>query len=105
VAYPHPQETGNKENVRWLTLTDKAGKGIQIKALSEKMSATALHFTANDLYKADHAYQLKARPETVLSLDAAMLGLGNSSCGPGVLKKYAIEKREYKLKFEIKPVR
>jgi beta-galactosidase len=105
VAYDHPQETGNHEGVRWLTLTDKSGKGIEIKALSENMSATAIHFTADDLYKADHAYKLTARPETLLSLDAAMLGLGNSSCGPGVLKKYAIEKNEYKLKFEIKPVR
>jgi beta-galactosidase len=105
VAYDHPQETGNHEGVRWLTLTDKAGKGIEIKALQENMSATAIHFTADDLYKADHAYKLTARPETVLSLDAVVLGLGNSSCGPGVLKKYAIEKKEYKLKFEIKPVR
>lgn len=105
VPYDHPQETGNKENVRWLTLTDKAGKGIEVKALSDNMSATAIHFTADDLYKADHAYKLKTRPETVLSLDAAMMGLGNSSCGPAVLKKYAIEKKEYKLKFEIKPVK
>ena len=105
VAYDHPQETGNKENVSWLQLTNKSGRGIEVKALEGNMSATAIHYTANDLYQASHAYLLKPRPETVLSLDAAMLGLGNSSCGPGVLKKYAIEKKEYKLKFEIKPVR
>ncbi len=103
VPYPHPQETGNKENVHWLHLTTKDGQGIAILALSKNMSASALHFTANDLYKATHAYLLKPRPEVVLSLNAAMLGLGNSSCGPGVLKKYAIDQKEYHLQFEIKP--
>jgi beta-galactosidase len=34
-------------------------------------------------------------------MDAAVLGLGNSSCGPGVLKKYAIEKKEHTLHIRI----
>lgn len=104
VPYPHPQETGNKENIRWVNLTDKKGKGISFTCYSEKMSGSALHFTADDLDKATHAYLLKPRKEVILSLDAAMLGLGNSSCGPGVLKKYAIEKKTHELKFVIQPV-
>jgi beta-galactosidase len=101
VPYPHPQETGNKEGIRWLTLTDSAGKGLKITCLSEQMSGSALHFTANDLANAKHAFELTPRKEIILSLDAIMLGLGNSSCGPGVLKKYAIEKRTYELNFKI----
>ncbi|SHE74878.1 glycoside hydrolase family 2 TIM barrel-domain containing protein [Dysgonomonas macrotermitis] len=104
VPYPHPQETGNKENIRWINLTDTKGKGISFTCYSEKMSGSALHFTAEDLDKATHAYLLKPRKEVILSLDAAMLGLGNSSCGPGVLKKYAIEKKTHELKFVIQPV-
>lgn len=103
IPYPRPQDTGNKENVQWLKLTDKKGKGIQISCISGSMSASALHYTAADLDGASHAYLLKPRKETVLSLDAIMLGLGNSSCGPGVLKKYAIEKRTYNLNISIKP--
>ena len=99
--YPVPQETGNKENVQWIQLSDKAGKGLRFTCTSEKMSGSALHFTANDLDVATHAYLLKPRKEVVLSLDAIMLGLGNSSCGPGVLKKYSIEKRPYTLNFRI----
>ncbi len=102
VPYPHPQETGNKEDIRWINLTNKKGKGISFTCYSEKMSGSALHFTAEDLDKATHAYLLKPRKEVILSLDAAMLGLGNSSCGPGVLKKYAIEKKTYELKFMIR---
>lgn len=102
VAYPRPQDTGNKEGVRWLKLTDKKGKGIRIDCTSGTMSTSALHFSANDLDKASHAYLLNPRKEVILSLDAIMLGLGNSSCGPGVLKKYAVEKRTYNLEINIK---
>lgn len=104
IPYPHPQETGNKEGIKWINLADRNGKGISITRLSETMSGSALHFTAGDLDAATHAYLLKPREEVVLSLDAIMLGLGNSSCGPGVLKKYAIEKKTYELNFVIKPL-
>lgn len=105
VPYPVPQETGNKEDIKWLQLTNKAGKGLRFTCVSERMSGSALHFTPGDLDMASHAYLLKPRKEVVLSLDAIMLGLGNSSCGPGVLKKYAIEKRPYTLDFTIEPLR
>ncbi|MDR3220041.1 MAG: DUF4981 domain-containing protein [Dysgonamonadaceae bacterium] len=104
VPYPHPQETGNKEGIRWLKLCDKKGKGLSFTCLSGQMSGSALHFTAADLNVATHAYQLHPREEIILSLDAIMLGLGNSSCGPGVLKKYAIEKKTYYLNFIIHPL-
>ncbi|NDV79726.1 glycoside hydrolase family 2 TIM barrel-domain containing protein [Dysgonomonas sp. 511] len=104
VPYPHPQETGNKEDIRWIELTDNTGNGLRFTCTSKQMSGSALHFTAGDLDKATHAYMLKPRKEVVLSLDAIMLGLGNSSCGPGVLKKYAIEKRPYTLNFCIAPL-
>lgn len=96
--YPRPQDSGNKEDVQFLTLTDANSKGIRIDAVGTTFSASALHYTAQDIYAVSHDYLLKARPEVILSLDAAVLGLGNSSCGPGVLKKYAIGKREYTLR-------
>lgn len=99
--YPRPQDSGNKEDVRYLMLTDKRNKGIRIDAVDNTFSASALHFTAQDLYKETHDCDLKPRPEVILSLDAAVLGLGNSSCGPGVLKKYAIEKKEHILHIRI----
>lgn len=101
VPYPHPQETGNKEGVRWLKLTNSKGEGLEFACESGVMSASALHFTAEDLDTATHAYLLQPRKEVILSLDAIMLGLGNGSCGPGVLKKYAVEKKPYYLKVMI----
>lgn len=101
VHYPRPQDSGNKEEVRRLMLTDRHGKGIRVDAVEDVFSASALHYTAQDLYKEMHDCNLKPRPEVILSLDAAVLGLGNSSCGPGVLKKYAIDKKEHTLHIRI----
>lgn len=101
VHYPRPQDSGNKEDVRYIMLTDQQNKGIRIDAVENVISASALHYTAQDLYKETHDCNLKPRPEVILSLDAAVLGLGNSSCGPGVLKKYAIEKKEHVLHVRI----
>lgn len=99
--YPRPQDSGNKEEVRLLMLTDRHGKDIRVDAVEDVFSASALHYTAQDLYKETHDCNLKPRSEIILSLDAAVLGLGNSSCGPGVLKKYAIDKKEHTLHIRI----
>ncbi|UVQ23460.1 DUF4981 domain-containing protein [Bacteroides thetaiotaomicron] len=101
VHYPRPQDSGNKEEVQFLTLTDKRNKGIRVDAVEDVFSASALHYTAQDLHKETHDCNLKPRPEIILSMDAAVLGLGNSKCGPGVLKKYAIEKKEHTLHIRI----
>jgi len=90
VPYVKPQETGNKEDVRWLTLTDTNGAGLQVVAEGKPMAVSAIHFTATDLAAMRHNYELKPRPEVVLSLDAKQSGLGDSSCGPGVLEHYAV---------------
>lgn len=91
--YPRPQDSGNHEDVSEVVLTNKAGKGIRITALGKPFSFSALHYTVNDLYNTTHDCDLKPRKEVILSLDAAVMGLGNSSCGPGVLKKYTINKQ------------
>ena len=90
--YPRPQESGNHEDVTMLTLTDKKGRGVRVTALDVPFSFTATHYTVDDLMSVTHDYELKERDEVILSIDAAVLGLGNSSCGPAVLQKYAIDK-------------
>jgi beta-galactosidase len=102
--YPRPQETGNREEVSYLSLTDKRNSGISISATDKTFSASAIHFGVNDLANEAHECNLTPRPEIILSMDAALMGLGNSSCGPGVLKKYTIDlTREHSLKILIQP--
>jgi beta-galactosidase len=103
--YVRPQETGNKEGVRWLSLANKEGRGLLVVAEKDTpIAASALHFTANDLATATHHHELVPREEVVLSLDARQCGLGNGSCGPGVLTKYAVPVQPYSLHVSLRPL-
>ncbi len=102
VPYPKPQETGNREDCRWLLLTDNKDNGIMVVADS-LFSFSALHFSASDLANASHTYKLEPRKEIILSIDAQQRGLGNSSCGPVTLPKYCLNSKSYSLKFSIRP--
>jgi beta-galactosidase len=102
IPYPFPQETGTKVDVDWLSLTDNDGEGLLMVA-KPAMSASALHYTASDLDAADHTYELRRRDEVILSLDARHSGLGNGSCGPGVLPQYEIPPTNYSLRLRILP--
>ncbi len=104
VPYVRPQETGNKEDTRWVELRDAQGNGLKISAAENPFSFSALHFTANDLAAVRHNYELHARPEVVLSLDVKQCGLGNSSCGPGVLERYAVPPQSYHLRVKFTPL-
>ncbi|MDQ8179138.1 glycoside hydrolase family 2 TIM barrel-domain containing protein [Pelagicoccus sp. SDUM812005] len=105
VPYPRPQETGNKEGVRWLSLRrSEAGPGVLVVAEGMQLSASALRFAQEDLSAAKHAHELKERGDIVLSLDVAQCGLGNSSCGPSVLEKYALPAGDYEMRFSIRPL-
>lgn len=103
--YPRPQDSGNHENVTMLKLTDGKGHGIKVTAVEKPFSASALPYSVADIYACSHDDELKPSDYTWLNIDTAVLGLGNSSCGPGVLKKYAVPHGTHSLKLRIQPVR
>lgn len=82
VNFPKPQDMGNHEDVRWVALTNPAGQGAVFVA-TNRLSASALQYSAMDLILASHPYQLPAAGDTYLHLDAAVTGLGGNSCGQG----------------------
>jgi len=100
--YERPQGMGNREDTRWLKITDTEDNGIEIVA-NGKLNFTTLHYSDQDLAKAEHLYQLKPRKETVLSLDYEQLGIGNASCGPISLPQYYIPTSPAVISFSIRP--
>ena len=90
VHYPRPQDSGNHEDCTMIELKTKKGKTLRIEAVDQPFSFSALPYSAQ--YIASKTHDLEDQGHTYLSIDCAVLGLGNSSCGPGVLKKYAIDK-------------
>ena len=102
VHYPRPQDSGNHEDCTYIELKTKKGKVIRIEALNSPFSFSALPYSAQYIASKTHDYQLQDEGKTFLSIDCAVMGLGNSSCGPGVLKKYSIDKsKHYQLKIRI----
>lgn len=101
--YVRPQDSGNHEDVRWLELTDATGCGLKVAVKETPLAFSALPFTAQDLAAKKHHHELQPRAEVNLSLDAKMSGLGNGSCGPGVLAKYAVPPTNYSLSLRLSP--
>ena len=109
--YPRPQDSGNHDDVQWLKITDDKGHGWLIEAeasprggMEGVFSFSALPYSVHQLYNATHDYELKEEDCVWLNLDCAVMGLGNSSCGPGVLTKYAIPQRPHTLRLRFTPL-
>jgi beta-galactosidase len=103
VPYVRPQESGGHAGVRWLELSDGAGRGFRITTdAPRQMSAT--HYRAEDLAEARHDVELKPRPETIVCLDAAHRGLGTASCGPDTLPEYRLGPGTYEWTWQIGPL-
>ncbi|MBR1879240.1 MAG: hypothetical protein IJ804_00570 [Prevotella sp.] len=103
VHYPRPQDSGNHEECTLVELKTKKGKGIRIEAVDKPFSFSALPYSALYLASKTHDYELQDQGKVYLSIDCAVMGLGNSSCGPGVLKKYTVPTTPQTLRIRILP--
>ena len=102
VHYPRPQDSGNHEDCTMIELKTKRGKVLRIDTVDEPFSFSALPYSAQYIASKTHDYELEDQGHTYLSIDCAVMGLGNSSCGPGVLKKYSIDKtKQHQLRIRI----
>ena len=89
--YVRSQSMGNREDIRFVAITNKDNKGLKISS-KDKMNFSALHFSDDDLWQAKHDFMLDKirKPQVYLSLDCIQQGLGNASCGPRPLDQYMI---------------
>jgi beta-galactosidase len=92
--YVYPQENGSRPGVRRLEILDRDGLGLNIRAHSE-FGFTARPWTSEELDRARHTYDLVPGPHTVVTLDAALDGLGSASCGPAPLEQYRLRPRPF----------
>ena len=102
VPYVHTQDTGNREDVRWIGLMDDMGRGLVIAA-RETLSVSALHHTPQDLAAANHPHELPRREEIYVTLDCGQLGLGGASCGPRPMAQYVLKPEPFRLEYSLRP--
>jgi beta-galactosidase len=102
--YIFPSENGGKEGVRWLELTNPVGDGLRI-ACMPPLHIDALHYTVADLAQARHPHELTRRPETILHLDVAHMGVGGDDgwLAP-VHAEFRVPPARYQFACELSPV-
>jgi beta-galactosidase len=107
--YVRPQESGNKTDVRWLTLTDKKGHGIKITG-NIPLEFSALPYSLEDLDPEQernqyHSGELTKRQEIYLNVDFRQMGVaGINSWGALPLDSYCLKYDSYSYKYTIEPV-
>lgn len=89
--YERPQESGNRSDVRWVVAKGPAGALLSaIRPDGGLLEISAHRWRPQDLAGLGHVHQIRRRSTTILHLDHVQCGLGNASCGPGVLPAYLV---------------
>lgn len=108
-SYIRPQESGNKTDVRWLSLSGPSGVGMKVKGAAP-LSVNALAFPYEDLYLRPRGVwkssEIAPRGDGSLLIDLAQAGVGGDtgwSLAGRAHVKYRIALREAAYSFTIGP--
>jgi beta-galactosidase len=116
VPYIRPQENANKTDVQWLSLTNKAGFGLKVRALEKPFSMSALHYLTEDFQsqvralggknkKNRHTIDVKERDLVALEIDCVQQGLGgDDSWWQKPHQAYRLQERVYIYSFVLEPI-
>lgn len=98
--YAMPQDFGNREDVRWVSLSGS----ISVATLGEPFSFSAIPWSPAELMSAKHPQELPESSKTELGIFAAVRGLGGASCGPGPMGRDVVRSNKpFRLDFTIRP--
>lgn len=99
--YARPQETGNKTDVRWLSLSDSEGTEVEITGVSQPIAFSALHYAPEDLdpgltRKMQHTIDAIPQKDVFLHVDLKQRGLGgDNSWGMFPYNPYRLWDKKY----------
>jgi len=104
--YVRSQDTGNRCDVRWMTLTNEKGRGVRIVG-DMPLSASAWPFTIADVEAAAHPYELPRRDFNTVFVDFRLHGVGgDNSWGALTHPQYTLPgDKPYRFGFRIEPLR
>ena len=111
--YIRPQESGNHVDVRWFSVINQSGKGLQFYS-NAPMEASALPYTTSQLDDGPHKNKAWGRHSgdlipsgyTSVHIQQRQLGLGCvNSWGAWPRNEYRVPFKEYDFTFAIKPLK
>ncbi|KAJ2958241.1 hypothetical protein NQZ79_g6157 [Umbelopsis isabellina] len=104
VPYVNPQAYGNREEVRWIEITNEDGsQGISATATQRSLFSASVHpYSQDNLTAAKHLDEVKVDNCVHLYLDAAHSGVGgDDSWTRRIHKQYLVEDSTYGLRFKL----
>jgi len=78
VSYIRPQETGNRTDIRWMSLTNNSGIGLMAIGMPD-IEFNALQYTPWELESKAHPYELTKNSSIVLRLNYHQMGIGGDN--------------------------
>lgn len=105
VDYIKPQETGNRTDTRWVSVTNDNGVGLLAKA-ETPIEFSALYYTAEELTNVLHSYMLGEKDDVTLRLNQRQMGVGgDNSWGAKPFEQYLNPSdQEYEYTYTLKPI-
>jgi len=108
--YIRPQENGNRSDIRWATLTNKAGVGLKISGVPT-FDFSAHHQPLSDfdpgMEKAQrHHTDIVKRDLVNVNIDYKQSGVGgDNSWGAQAWDKYQLKAKDYNYSFTLTPIK
>ncbi|ELQ44673.1 beta-galactosidase [Pyricularia oryzae Y34] len=112
-TYDYPQENGNREDARWVSVRSREGRAAlrasmvdsdgggnsRNDAHGETFAFAAARYMPEDLNRAKHPHELRKLDVTVLNLDYRGNGLGSATVGPRPLEQYRCKPEPFDFTF------
>ena len=101
VDYVRPQTSGDRQDLRWITLYNAEGNGVRVETEGQ-VNLSLDNYTDEYKHNYLHQWNMPASDDIYANFDYAQRGIGNASCGAGVLSKYVLPTSGtygYKLRF------
>lgn len=106
--YMRPQESSNRTDMRYMTITDKKGKGLKFTAyFNDPLNFSAYHYTTDGLEKATHINNIPYEDITTLNIDHMLCGVGGDLPGQAFVREPYLMKKGVKqaYSFIMEPVK
>ncbi|MGN1201654.1 MAG: glycoside hydrolase family 2 TIM barrel-domain containing protein, partial [Eubacterium sp.] len=106
--YMRPQESSNRTDMRYMTITDKKGKGLKFTAyFNDPLNFSAYHYTTDGLEKATHINNIPYEDITTLNIDHMQCGVGGDLPGQAFVREPYLMKKGVKqaYSFVMEPVK
>jgi beta-galactosidase len=96
-----PQENGNKTDVRWIKVMDKAETGLKVSG-EPVLEVNVQDYSQRALNDAKTSHSLSRGEKTYIHVDLKQMGLGgDDSWSPRVHEEYQLKDKNYRLKFSL----